>query len=222
MTRSICIVTALRIYSIARLDFTDVSYNMVSANIWSSLEPCLGIVNACLPVLQPALAKTFGFDALEWTQRPKLTTSSAKAPASPWSFWSSMVNTAGEKTLQWTRTSIQTKSSATANTWPQWHHKAKSCGSANTFPGRGERRVVRFKDVEWGDYFPRRVNTVPMSTFHCQGAQSHRAVMAELRELEDREGAVSPCNIDGIVPRETHSRESHSREISGDSSQYWD
>lgn len=190
---------------------------MVSANIWSSLEPCLGIVNACLPVLQPALAKTFGISALDWTHRSTMTVSSTKTTTSPWSHWPSKINTAGDTNMQWPRLSIQTKSSATANTWPQWHHKPKSCASANTFPGRGERRVVRFKDVEWGDYFPRRVNTVPMSNFHCPGARSYSAVATELHELEDRDGAISPCNIDNIA-----CEESQSREDSGDFSQYWD
>ena len=80
--------------------------------------------------------------------------------------------------------------------------------------------MVRFKDVEWGDYFPRRVNTVPMSSFHCHGAQSYSAVAAELHGLEDRDGAVSPCNIDDMATRETYSREDSGD--SGDSSQYWD
>lgn len=190
---------------------------MVSANIWSILEPCLGIVNACLPVLQPALAKTFGISALDWSHRSTLTASSVKTATSLWCHQPSRISAAGETDLQWPRFSMQTKSSATANTWPQWHHKAKSCASANTFPGRGERRVVRFKDVEWGDYFPRRVNTVPMSNFHCPGARSYSAVAAKLHELEDREGAISPCNTDNVV-----CWESHSMEDSGDSSQYWD
>lgn len=214
---SICIVTAFRIYAIARLDLSDFSYSMVSANIWSTLEPCLGIVNACLPILQPALARTVGLSNFEWTHRSALTISSIKTTASPRSRWHSRINTAGDANPQWPRISIQTKSSATANTWPQWHHKAKSCASANTFPGRGERKVVRFKDVEWGDYFPRRVNTVPMSNFHCPGARSYSEVAAEIREMEDRDGAVSPCTFVEMASRATHDTEE-----SGDPSQYWD
>lgn len=190
---------------------------MVSANIWSSLEPCLGIVTACLPVLQPALVKTFGISVFKWSHRSALTTSSAKTTTSPWSWGPTRLNEVGNAKLQWPRFSMQTKSSATANTWPQWHHKAKSCASAYTFPGRGERKVVRFRDVEWGDYFPRRVNTVPMRNFHCPGAQSYSAVATELYDLEEREGGISPCNTGHMGYGE-----SHSREELGDSSQYWD
>jgi hypothetical protein len=46
-----------RIYAIATMDFNDFSYTVVSDGIFSALEPCLGVVNTCLPVLQPVALK---------------------------------------------------------------------------------------------------------------------------------------------------------------------
>lgn len=150
---------------------------MVTTNILSCLEPCLGIINACLPVLQPALAKTFGSSAFEWTRRSPMSVSSAKTTTSLWSRWPSRMNTAGERWPQ--RPSCQrTKSSATNKTWPM----------------SNERRVVRFKDVEWGDYFPRRVNTVPMSIYHHPGAECMRGEASDFDDWEGSDGRVSPCN----------------------------
>ena len=79
----ICIATIMRIIALIQLD-ADISYSIVSAKIWSSLEPCLGIVNACLPVLQPAVAK-FSSTAFEWTRRLS-EASTAKDKSWPGSF----------------------------------------------------------------------------------------------------------------------------------------
>ena len=57
MSERICIISAFRIKSIADLDFTDFTYSLINDGIWSALEPLLGIVNACLPILQPVIAK---------------------------------------------------------------------------------------------------------------------------------------------------------------------
>lgn len=57
MSERICIISAFRIKSIADLDFMDFTYSLINDGIWSALEPLLGIVNACLPILQPVIAK---------------------------------------------------------------------------------------------------------------------------------------------------------------------
>lgn len=49
----VCVITGLRIESVLQLDLADVSYTVTADGIWSTLEPCLGIVNACLPLYQP-------------------------------------------------------------------------------------------------------------------------------------------------------------------------
>lgn len=43
----ICIISAFRIKSIQVLDFACFTYSVVDVGIWSILEPCLGIINAC-------------------------------------------------------------------------------------------------------------------------------------------------------------------------------
>lgn len=48
-----CIVSALRLKSIRAIDFADITYTVAEAQIWSALEPALGITVACVPVLQP-------------------------------------------------------------------------------------------------------------------------------------------------------------------------
>ncbi|KAJ9294475.1 hypothetical protein DTO271G3_6743 [Paecilomyces variotii] len=54
---AVCAISALRVISIARLNSADMSYSIVYHAIWSALEPCLSIITACLPVLQPILSK---------------------------------------------------------------------------------------------------------------------------------------------------------------------
>ncbi|KAL8715376.1 MAG: hypothetical protein Q9220_000709 [cf. Caloplaca sp. 1 TL-2023] len=66
---AICVITILRIVSVHNLDLNDLSYTAVEDGIWSDLEPCLGIVNACLPVLQPAVAQMSGFRVFNWTHK---------------------------------------------------------------------------------------------------------------------------------------------------------
>lgn len=67
MTSSICVLTILRINSVQILDLTDVTSSCAPLALWTVLEPTLGVVNACLPVMRPALQKIFGSDAILWT-----------------------------------------------------------------------------------------------------------------------------------------------------------
>ena len=69
----ICMIMVFRIIALIRLDTTDVSYSIVNTTIWSSLEPCLGIMMACLSVLQSTMAKVFGDGILAWARRPSKT-----------------------------------------------------------------------------------------------------------------------------------------------------
>ncbi len=179
----------------------DFSYSIVCANIWSTLEPCLGIISACLPVLQPALARVLGGNPLEWTRRSMSSCQSTKASTSIWS------------------PSCCGKTDAASDTWPPLPpaNRTQSSNTNKTWPMSNERRVVRFKDVEWGDYFPKRVNTVPMSVFHYPGADRRRASIDGLNNVEDSDGSISPCSV-----RATTDEERYRSEDSGDSSQYWD
>lgn len=40
-------------------DLTDMTYTVTPGAIYSVLEPTLGVVNACLPVIKPSLTKIF-------------------------------------------------------------------------------------------------------------------------------------------------------------------
>lgn len=52
-----CIISALRISSLQMLDFADWPYAAFGFVICSILEPCLGIINACLLTMQPVISK---------------------------------------------------------------------------------------------------------------------------------------------------------------------
>jgi hypothetical protein len=49
----------IRIIVVKNLDFLDFSYDAISLTEFSVLEPTLGIVNACFPVMKPAFKKLF-------------------------------------------------------------------------------------------------------------------------------------------------------------------
>ena len=54
---SICLICAVRIKYILEIDASDETYSLPLFGIFAALEPLLGIINACLPVLPPALKK---------------------------------------------------------------------------------------------------------------------------------------------------------------------
>ncbi|KAF2490215.1 hypothetical protein BU16DRAFT_470007, partial [Lophium mytilinum] len=49
----ICVISTFRIVCIARIDLQDFTHGAADLGVWSFLEPALGVVNACLPVLRP-------------------------------------------------------------------------------------------------------------------------------------------------------------------------
>lgn len=57
--RSICVLTILRVIYLHNLNLVDFTYSSAMLSIWSVLEPTLGIVNACLPLIRPASDKLF-------------------------------------------------------------------------------------------------------------------------------------------------------------------
>ena len=86
-SHSVCIITILRIISLLHLSFSDLSYSLLPATIWGCLEPCLGIVSACMPVLPPLLARMFKCtNTLTWLRinRPSTTLSPTTYNTSTW------------------------------------------------------------------------------------------------------------------------------------------
>jgi hypothetical protein len=63
---SICVISIVRCIAIANLNLTDVTYDVVLDNICTALEPTLGCINACLPLLQPVASSIAGSSALSW------------------------------------------------------------------------------------------------------------------------------------------------------------
>lgn len=53
----ICALSAVRIDAIATMNYDDFSYSVVADGIYSVLEPCLGVANACLPLLRPVILR---------------------------------------------------------------------------------------------------------------------------------------------------------------------
>lgn len=55
----ICIISLLRTIWIQTWDQSDRTYNITLGAIYFVLEPTLGVVNACLPTIKPAITKLF-------------------------------------------------------------------------------------------------------------------------------------------------------------------
>jgi hypothetical protein len=54
---SICIVSLLRVIFSARNNMEDFHYSQSALVMWSIVEPQLGAINACLPVMRPLLIR---------------------------------------------------------------------------------------------------------------------------------------------------------------------
>lgn len=60
-------ISLLRSIWIHTWDQSDLTYNVTPGAIYFVLEPTLGVVNACLPTIKPAVMKIFGPRALGTT-----------------------------------------------------------------------------------------------------------------------------------------------------------
>lgn len=51
---SVCVASGIRIHYITYLhNNIDITWALGDVAVWSTIEPCIGIICACLPVLQP-------------------------------------------------------------------------------------------------------------------------------------------------------------------------
>ena len=91
IVKSVCVISALRLVEIIRLDSKDLSYGVVLDSIWTFLEPSLGIVNACLPVSQPVLTQISGFVSVVLGRRtknyPNSTSERRTRSSGRWNLW---------------------------------------------------------------------------------------------------------------------------------------
>ncbi|KAJ0414238.1 hypothetical protein BJY00DRAFT_318998 [Aspergillus carlsbadensis] len=61
----VCVATIVRIYTITKMQSSvDITWVIGDAMIWSNVEPCMGIVSACLPTLRPLLRHIPGLRGL--------------------------------------------------------------------------------------------------------------------------------------------------------------
>jgi hypothetical protein len=56
---SICVISIIRLESLIAIKFDDITYTLAPALMWTTIEPCLGIINACLPMMRPFLIAVF-------------------------------------------------------------------------------------------------------------------------------------------------------------------
>lgn len=53
---SVCVASGVRIHYLTFLEGNpDITWTLSDVSVWSTVEPCIGIICACLPVLQPFL-----------------------------------------------------------------------------------------------------------------------------------------------------------------------
>ncbi|KAI9148431.1 Satratoxin biosynthesis SC4 cluster protein [Paramyrothecium foliicola] len=65
----ICVISLLRVIWLQSWDLTDMTYTVTPGAIYSILEPTLGVVNASLPTVKPALASIVGRKSFNSTQQ---------------------------------------------------------------------------------------------------------------------------------------------------------
>ncbi|CAJ2503301.1 Uu.00g106950.m01.CDS01 [Anthostomella pinea] len=54
-----CVISTVRVITLVSVDFTDVTYTIPRAVLFSAMEPCLAITLACVPVLRPLLGRRY-------------------------------------------------------------------------------------------------------------------------------------------------------------------
>ena len=56
---SVSIVSIVRLHVLLTVDYNDATYSVTGALIWSMLEPSIGIILACVPILKNLIPKIF-------------------------------------------------------------------------------------------------------------------------------------------------------------------
>jgi hypothetical protein len=59
LQNSICAISVIRMVVLSRLNFNDISYDMLDSVFWTVTEPALVIINACIPTLRPLISLVF-------------------------------------------------------------------------------------------------------------------------------------------------------------------
>ena len=59
MPNRVCVVSGIRLNAVYSLDVQNITSTVGDLGFWTALEPLLGIINACLPMLQPIFKAPF-------------------------------------------------------------------------------------------------------------------------------------------------------------------
>ncbi|GAW11902.1 hypothetical protein ANO14919_012550 [Xylariales sp. No.14919] len=63
----ICVISLLRVIWVSSWNLSDMTFGVVDVTIYTILEPLLGVVNACLPIVKPALVRIFNPGGQIWS-----------------------------------------------------------------------------------------------------------------------------------------------------------
>lgn len=61
-------MSLMRVIWLSNWDLTDMTYTVTPGAIYSVLEPTLGVVNACLPTIKPAINMFLGESFIHWSK----------------------------------------------------------------------------------------------------------------------------------------------------------
>lgn len=56
---SACVASIVRVTAFNQVDFNDITYTLVTASIWTTIEQSMGIICACLPTTRPLMGRLF-------------------------------------------------------------------------------------------------------------------------------------------------------------------
>ncbi len=73
------IISILRIQALTKLKLDDLQYNSFYTDLYSVLEPCIAVITACLPVMQPLYAQIASYEIIS-SLRSSLFSRSRKNP----------------------------------------------------------------------------------------------------------------------------------------------
>ncbi|KAI1352246.1 hypothetical protein F5Y01DRAFT_324468 [Xylaria sp. FL0043] len=76
----VCVISLDRVLWVSTWDLCDLTFGVVNVTVYTMLEPFLGVVNACLPVIKPALIKIFNSGAQRWPSRKPASPETASTP----------------------------------------------------------------------------------------------------------------------------------------------
>ena len=67
---SVCVASIIRLHFLTFMDgAVDITWTLSNVYVWSTVEPCVGIICACLPVLQPIIRSAMKMEHFIYIRR---------------------------------------------------------------------------------------------------------------------------------------------------------